>query len=141
MLKKLFARLSRIGGKRGQKGFTLVEVVISIALIGIVGAAVFMGLGTASNVLLNTDARETAKNLAETRLEIVKRMPYVPGSGTSVYTVDDDDPPALPTGYSASIVVIDGLALSPPKDGNLQKIIVTITGAGITYTLEGYKTK
>ncbi len=135
-----FTKLQKRGIVRDEKGFTLVEAVISIALMGIIAAGLFTGLGTTSNVLLNTDARETAKNLAETQMEFVKGQTYIPGSGTAVYS-----PATIPTaqqsGYSASINVIDGLSLNPQRDSYLQKIIVTITGPKITYTLEGYKVR
>jgi prepilin-type N-terminal cleavage/methylation domain-containing protein len=135
-----FKKIFKLGVVQQEKGFTLVEAVVSIALIGIIGAAVYTGLGTTSKVLLHTDARETAKNLAETQMEFVKGQAYMPGSGPGIYSTAPIPPDQL-SGYSASIDVIDGLALVPPRDGYLQKIIVTITGPGITYTLEGYKVK
>lgn len=142
MLVMKFKKLLRFGVIRGESGFTLVEAVASIALIGIVGAALCTGLGTSSTVLLNTDARETAKNLAETQMEFIKFQGFVPGSGTAVYT-----PTSIPpeqSAFSASIDVKTGsdpAYFSPVRDDSIQKVIVTITGAGITYSLEGYKTR
>lgn len=135
-------KLCKLGIVHNETGFTLVEAVISIALIGIIGAALYMGLGTASTVLLNTDARETAKNLAETQMEYIKSQNYVSGSGSEVY-VKAPIPPEQ-SGYVASIEVKTGSdvnSFNPVRDDNLQKIIVTVSGAGITYSLEGYKTK
>jgi prepilin-type N-terminal cleavage/methylation domain-containing protein len=140
MLNLRLLKIRKPGIVRDQSGFTLVEVVIAIALLGIVAAGLFTGLGTTSKVLLHTDARETAKNLAETQMEFVKGQIYTPGSGTAVYT-PAPIPPAQQGAYTASIEVFDGLSLVPPRDGYLQKIVVTITGPGITYTLEGYKVK
>jgi prepilin-type N-terminal cleavage/methylation domain-containing protein len=126
-----------------ENGFTLVEVVIAIMLLGIVVAGLFTGLASASKVLLHTDSRETAKNLAETQLELVKGQIFVPGSGSAVYT-----PAATPTGFTVTINVIDGANntvfgpnLTQTRDGNLQKIIVTVTGPGVVYNLEGYKVR
>lgn len=137
MLIKKFKKLLR-----NEKGFTLVEAVASIALIGIVGAALYSGLATASTVLLNTDARETAKNLAETQMEFVKAQNFVTGSGTSVYS-----PAPIPPEHSAFTASIDVKTgsdsgfFNPVRDDTIQKIIVTITGVGVTYSLEGYKTR
>jgi prepilin-type N-terminal cleavage/methylation domain-containing protein len=145
MLNIRLKKLRKTGIARDEKGFTLVEAVISIALIGIIVAGLFTGLGTASKVLLRTDARETAKNLAETQMEYIKGQAF-----NSVYT-KALIPAAQQGGYTASINVINGSdtavfgpdPLHPEEKRNsyLQKIIVTITGPGITYTLEGYKAR
>jgi prepilin-type N-terminal cleavage/methylation domain-containing protein len=146
MFKIRLTKLRRMKIARNQSGFTLVEAVISIALIGIIAAALFMGLGTASKVLLHTDARETAKNLAETQMEYIKGLPYNPAAttyNTSAIT--------LPSGYTAlpnvvypggTTVTVNGVTyFNPVRDNNIQLVVVTINGAGITYTLEGYKVK
>jgi type II secretory pathway pseudopilin PulG len=135
-----FKRICKPGIVQDERGVTLVEAVISIALIGIIGAAIYTGLGTSSTVLLNTDARETAKNLAESQMEDIKGRTFNPGSGSAVYAIAPI-PLEQQGNYSASIEVIDGLSLVPPRDSNIQQIIVTITGPGITYTLEDYKVK
>jgi prepilin-type N-terminal cleavage/methylation domain-containing protein len=134
------------GIARDQSGFTLVEVVIAIALLGIIVAALANGLGTASNVLLKNDTRQTAKNLAETQMESVKNQPFVPGATT--YPLASILPPQQGV-YTATITVVDGsnptvfdpLAIpSQGRDSSLQKIIVKIFKSGVlVYTLEGYK--
>jgi prepilin-type N-terminal cleavage/methylation domain-containing protein len=111
-----------------EKGFTLLEVVISVVLISLVAAALAFGLSAASKALLRNDSREIAKNLAETQMEFVKEQPFNPGSGTSVYTAAPI--PAAQSGYSVSINVIDGSSLTPPRDSYMQEIIITVTGPG-----------
>jgi prepilin-type N-terminal cleavage/methylation domain-containing protein len=141
MLTRGMKRLRKLGIARGEKGFTLIETVAALALLGIIAAGLFSGLGTNSKVLHNTDTQETAKNLAETQLEFVKGQSYVPNATT--YTAAAI--PAAQFGYyTATITAVDGSALSPPRDGNIQKIIVAIklTKNGQTiYTLEGYKVR
>jgi len=129
---------------RNQSGFTLVEVVIAIMLLGLVTAALFNGFGTASNVLLKNDIRQTSKNLAESQMESVKNQLFVPGATTyPTATI-----PAGQAGiYTATITVVDGAnttvfgpSTAQNRDSKLQKITVKIFKSGVlVYTLEGYK--
>jgi prepilin-type N-terminal cleavage/methylation domain-containing protein len=140
MFKIKLKKLCKPGISRNQSGFTLVEVVISIALLGIITAALSTGLSTTSKVLLQNDTRQTAKNLAESQMESVKTQPFA-----TAYT-----PATIPpeqSGYTATITLVDGsdttvFGPNPDqnRDSNLQKITVKIfKSAVLVYTLEGYK--
>ena len=140
MGKKLWCKLRKTIFSGHETGFTLVEVVIAIALIGIVAAGLYVSMGTSSKILLNNDSKETAKNLAESQMEFVKGQDFNAGSGTTVYMQGPGR-----TGYT---VVIDAepVPVTPagqtPRDGFIQQVIVTITGPkGVTYTLTDYKVK
>lgn len=61
---------------KDQKGFSLISVMIAVALLGIIAASFLGALGTASRVLFTVDERETAKNLAESQMECVKEQAY-----------------------------------------------------------------
>ena len=144
MLNLRLLKIRKPGIVGSEKGFTLVEVVISIALLGIVTAGLFTGLSTTSKVLLQNDSRQTAKNLAETQMEFVKSQNYNLAGGYTTAPI----PPEQSGSYTASITVINGWLLIPPdyppedtRDSSLQKIIVTINGPDVTYILEGYKVK
>jgi prepilin-type N-terminal cleavage/methylation domain-containing protein len=155
MLNIRLKKLRKTGIARDEKGFTLVEVVISIMLLGLISAALATGLSTSSKVLLHTDIRETAKNLAETQMEYIKLFPFASAYDTTNPPVDLPAPPVIPSGYSVEIQVDNGLNQSvfgsttltdgtvvSNRDSNIQKITVTITGpAGITYPLNGYKVR
>ena len=119
---------------RDEKGFSLIETVIAIALLGIIGIAFLSGLVTSSKTLFLTDERETAKNLAESQMEYVKNQGYLASY------------PAAPisgeySGYSVTIYT-DNINL---RDGNIQKIRVVVSHEGspiimaANSTLEGYK--
>ena len=138
-MKMRLVKFARKKITKDQSGFTLVEVLVSIALLGVLVAGLALGLSTTLNVLLRNDVRETAKNLAETQMEFVKKQAFSPGSGTSVYT--SAPIPAAQSAYAVSINVIDGANLTPARDGYLQEIIITVTGPKniIHLSLTGYK--
>ena len=114
---------------KSEKGFSLIEVIISLALLGIIAVAFLSALSTASSVTLTTDERQTASNLAETQMEYVRSQGYA-----ASYS-----PAPMPTEYNRYTVTIDVASL---QDSNIQKITVT---AGlpnkVPIKLEGYKVR
>lgn len=113
---------------RNEKGFTLIGVVIAIALVGVIAVAFLGGLSNASKALFTTDTHSTGNNLAESQLEYVKKLPY-----SATYS-----PAPIPSEYNGYSVTID---VTPLEDGNIQKITVTVSHQdkpGVI-TLEGYK--
>jgi prepilin-type N-terminal cleavage/methylation domain-containing protein len=120
---------------KDEKGFTLIEVVIAIAVMGIIAAAYLGALGNSSMTLAVADERATAESLARSQMEYVKEQDY-----SDNYTA-----PIIPTeydtaGYSATI--------TPPElvKAGLQRIKITVYHNGkaiITSssgcTLVGYK--
>jgi len=134
------------------RGFSLIEVVIAIALIGIIAVAIMGSLSYASTVLIITDRQATAESLARSQLEFVKNQYYID------YSDPDRDPadyaviPEYPEGYTIEIVAepIDPDTYEPYpyieedgafyKDDGIQKITVTVSHDGkAIITLEGYK--
>ena len=126
------------GKRSGEKGQALILVLCLVALGSLLLTAMLglMGSGSKTSRIYH---RETAKNLAETQLEYIKSIEYNPL--TTTY-----DTSAIPATahYTASNVVYLGSDVNhfnPVRDNNIQKIVVTITGVGITYHLEGFKTR
>ena len=108
-----------------QSGFTLIEVLIAEALMGVVIVALLVTLANSYKIIRFSDSRETAKNFAEYQMEVIKHLPYA-SSYNPIAT------PSAYTGYSASISVTP---LLPRK----QLITVTISSNDETYTLSDYK--
>ena len=120
--------------KKNEKGFSLIEVVIALLLLGIIGVALLSGLATASIALVIADERATAESLARSQMEYVKSIDYV-NEATS-YPAASIPQEHIDTGYSATITA---LPLHNPDDG-IQKITVTISHNGKEIiTLEDYK--
>jgi prepilin-type N-terminal cleavage/methylation domain-containing protein len=114
---------------KSEKGFTFIEVVIALAIVGVIAVGFASGLGTAAKGLLTTDERETANNLAESQMEYVKNLPYA---------MDYDPSPDILSEYDNYDADIDVAALA---DGNIQKVTVSVHHQDKleVITLEDYK--
>jgi prepilin-type N-terminal cleavage/methylation domain-containing protein len=147
---------------RAEKGFTLLEVIIAIALLGVVAVAILSGLSTGSRAILVADERATAESLARSQMEYVKSLDYTkaPSGGEASYT---NAKLAVPSGYeirsinragaedaSANIIAVPwNSATGQPaaNDTGLQRIKLAIyhlrhlgdSNPTLVLTLEGYK--
>ena len=54
------------------RGFTLIEVLIALALMGIIAIAFLSGLSTSSMALIIADEHATAESLARSQMAYVK---------------------------------------------------------------------
>jgi len=113
------------------RGFTLIEVMIAIALVGMIAIAFLSALATASAVLITADEQATAESLARTQMEYVKNLPYDPDPEP------DYDAKSLPEYEDAGyLATIDADIL----EEGLQEITVTVYHEGNeVITLVGYK--
>ena len=122
-----------------ESGFTFIEVVIALGVLGMIAVGFLSGLGTASKGLLIADERETANNLAEAQIENVKNQAYDDANNPPIYSLM----PGIPSGYSIDQPLAQ--RLDPDLDGlddddGIQKITVTIRHNGKeVLTLEDYK--
>lgn len=145
---------------RGRSGgFTLIEVLIALALFAIIAIVFAGGLTTASRAVTIADIRTRAESLARTQMESVKEQDYehAPDGGVYNYTKISD----VSEGYSicslnrASPPSVVNCEPSDPvlgipwdsesnnatdSDNGLQKITLIIKHEGREIiTLEGYK--
>jgi prepilin-type N-terminal cleavage/methylation domain-containing protein len=132
------------------RGFTLVEVLVAIALMATIAVAVLGALSTASLALITADKQATADSLARSQMEYVKNQDYnstQPG-GEAIY----EEIAPIPDGYSICSVNRDGEIVSGVigipcengtavnQDNGLQRIELVIENSGkVVNTLEGYK--
>jgi len=134
------------------RGFTLIEVVIAIALIGIIAVAVLSALSTASISLIIADKRATAESLARSQMEYVKNQDYIDysESGHEDYDVICVVIMVCPEDYTVEVVAepIDPDTYQPYNedagvfdyDDGIQKITVIVSyDSEVVITMEGYK--
>lgn len=154
---------------KDQKGFSIIEVVIAVALLGIIAAGFLSAMATASKVFFIADVRATAESLARSQAEYVKNQDYerYNPSAPPLYTkytkdgevssshpgyfiwVDvfpiDPDTGTLLVNADTGEFLTDPDTGQPYYDEDLQKIIVTIKhgskaeSASGVLTLEDYK--
>lgn len=142
-----------------QKGFSLIEVIIALGLLGIVGIAFLGALATSSSAIIVNDERATAESLARSEMEYVKSQPYssapwsyklpLPGEWPEESLPDwwdPDNPPTPPEGYENYTAAVAAEPVHSGDDDGLQEITVTVTFLEGTdeekevIVLEGYKT-
>ncbi len=117
-----------------QRGFAIIETLVALALLGAVAVAFLSGLATTAKATIIDDEQTTAESLAQSQMEWVKKVAYVPSASES-------SPALIPdvkdyAGYSAYITA---QPLHNPDDG-IQKITVTVEHYDKEVVrLEGYK--
>jgi prepilin-type N-terminal cleavage/methylation domain-containing protein len=80
-------------------GFSLIEVLIALTLVGVIAIAFLSALSTASTALITADEQATAESLARSQMEYVKNLPKSASYSPSI------PPEYEQAGYSATIDV------------------------------------
>ena len=113
---------------KGEKGITLIETVVALAILSIISLAFLSGLANTSTARAIAEERVTAKFLAETHMEYIKKADY-----GLTYTLTN--PPGYDN-YTADLTVENFY------NDSIQKITINILHhSEDVLTLEGYKTK
>ena len=112
---------------KSEIGTSLIETVVALALLGIIAVAFLSATATTSSTRLIADEHASARILAESQMESIKKQTYA-------FSYDPVLVPANYPGYTA-VVDIDSL-----RNGNIQKITITIRHHDRDIeTLESYK--
>ena len=138
----------------GSRGISLVEVLIAVALMGVIAIAFLSALSTASAAFIVADERATAESLARSQMEYVKNQEYEDaGEGEATY----EEITPIPDGYSIwsfnhtptgdelaedilGIPWVSGNNTRADTDNGLQRIkLVIYHGDKPIITMEGYK--
>ena len=120
-------RLAQVSLMKSEKGVSLIETMVALAILGII-AAVFLGaLATSSSSRAIADERASAKILAESQMENIKKQEYK-------FSYDAIPIPDEYTSYAAEVTV------DPIRNSQIQKITITIRHQNQDVTsLESYK--
>jgi type II secretory pathway pseudopilin PulG len=112
---------------RGEKGISLIETLIAIALLGIIGGTLLAGMSGVYKATPIAKEQDIGKSLAQSQLEYVLQEEY-----KLSYS-----PAPIPSNYGNYTVTIDTDSF---RDGNIEKITVTIRHNGKEVSeLEAYK--
>jgi type II secretory pathway pseudopilin PulG len=128
-LKRALIKLGNIFSNRGERGITLVESLVAIAILGGGVITLILTMSGGALAIQENDEQAVAQSLARTQLEYTKSYAYDPGATTY---------PAVsaPDGYG----ILVGVTTAPGGDGNIQKITANVTRDGaVIMTTEDYK--
>lgn len=110
---------------KGQAGFSLIEVLLAVALVGALATSVPGALAGASRATITASQHTMAETLARSQMDYIQNQAYDSANATPVY--------ALITNIPASYGIVTPMAarLDPKGDGTanddgLQKITVTV---------------
>jgi prepilin-type N-terminal cleavage/methylation domain-containing protein len=122
----MFNLMRRFQG--GEKGVSLIETLIAIALLGIIGASLASGMMGVYKATPVAAEQDIGKSLAQSQMESVLESPYALSYSPAPI-------PAMYSGYTASFTT------TPFRDSNIEKITVTIKHQGKEVAIfEAYKT-
>ena len=96
----------------GQRGQTLIEVLVALAVLGIVATAFISSMTTASTAMIIADEQTTAESLSRSQLEYIRSQAYVTAvDGEATYQKRS----GVPT-YSVKGLGKEGYATYPDID-------------------------
>ena len=124
---------------RDEKGFSLLEVVIALALIGIIAIAFLLALAGASRAISIADEQATAQSLIRTEMEYIKGEDFadLPTTANWSYKLPSGNPPwdvnhRLPASYEDAeySLEVEGYAIDVNEDdtpdAGILKIKITV---------------
>ena len=130
------SRVTSVSGRlvRDESGFSFLEVLAALALLGIIAVAFLGGLATTSKAVVVANEQTVAESLSRSQMEWAKEATYTVNA--TAYAPAPIPGEADYTGYSATITAEP---LNTPDDG-IQKVVVTVKHYDEeVITLEGYK--
>jgi prepilin-type N-terminal cleavage/methylation domain-containing protein len=112
---------------KGEKGLTLIETIVSLAILGCIAVAFLGGLATSSRGRAIADEQVTGRILAESQMEGIRNLGYQ-------LSYEPSDIPPEYEGYAVQVNT------DTMYNGNLQKITITVSHHDKNvFTLESYK--
>ena len=122
---------------RNEEGFSLIEILLAIALVGILGAAIPSALSGANLTTMRCNQRTMAESLARNQMDYIQNQPYDSENITPFYNVLPDLPPY---NIETTVTRMDPRSNGILSDDGLQQIIVEVKhGTQTLFTLIDFK--
>lgn len=115
---------------QSERGFTLIEVLVSLALIAVVAVGYLGAMVTSTKGAETTRQIDVSRALAEGQMEYIKHQPFATSYTPDPSMVNGNNQFTDYPGYSVSITVTN----AAQRDANIQKITVAIAQNGINTT-------
>jgi len=125
-----------------ERGTSLVEVLVSVAIIAIVLTTFLAALSTATFGVATVRERVTAANLARKQLECIQHHPYIDGAAPISYTTTCTvtQLSSYPMDLSISYWISPTFTITPTADSGMQWITVTVYhNSDPVFTIGNYK--
>ncbi len=128
-MQRVLIRLGEILFNRDERGITLVESIVAIAILGGGVLTLVLTMSGGALAVRENDQQAIAQGLARTQLEYIKNCPYAPGATTYPAV-------SVPDGYG----IAAGVTAVPGGGADIQKITANVTRDGVVIlTAEDYK--
>jgi prepilin-type N-terminal cleavage/methylation domain-containing protein len=120
---------------RSEKGFSLIEVLVAMAILGVVSVGFLSSLTSSTKAAVSIDNIDTGRAIGQSQMENVKQQAF---QSSGIYQTDSD----LMEGYPGYTVCIPQATTVPQRDAFIQKIVVIVSYAGkVIAQLEDCKVK
>ncbi len=121
-----------------QKGFSLFEVLVAVAILGVIGVTLISAINTSYQSVGILDKKAVGMNLAISHVEFIREAEYAQDYSSVVTSI------VLPSQYERNIHLeysVDGEEWTETYSGQtLQRIIVSISQGGKSiYSMCTYK--
>ncbi len=125
---------------QGQAGFSLLEALVAVGILGLIGTGILAAIDTNYRSVAILDQKTTGMNLAITHIEFIREAEFAQDYSSAVASI------VLPSQYERNIHLeysVDGDNWTEAYSGQtLQRIIVSISQGGKPiYSMCTYKWK
>ncbi len=117
---------------RKRRGFTLVEVLVAVVILGVVVMAIASALAKFMHIVATSDIDSAALELVEDRLQQIQMDPNYNGMDT-LYQTTETNFPTL-TGYTRQTTITRVGGVNQAND--YKKVMVTVAGPGLPTPLK-----